>query len=362
MRIKVLSIALVATMGLYSCDDSEETPVGDFTAVEAEANLTNLSDELEQDIVEIAQNGGTEALADLSSLLVDQDLFSGRATVENATVKIILHENLRRFKSIFVPKKSVNLGRTEDDEFDFQANWGVYNWVPEAENFEKSSESAEMIIINFPLEGSQTNNTTLRLVEFEEQAFQEEDGTHYSPSRLVADLTVDGVEEVSLDFDVTYNTEEAPLEADIELFVKPFTFTASLKPVSASADVVTLGAQRGETQIINIIGNVEFFNAEKEGVKNLDGSVSYRSYSIAGDIDGAGLESEDVVDPNDYINLILKKDNRKIGDIVLVEELVDGYDEYVPYVQFSDGTQKLLEDVLQPAIDEIEEIVMSLEG
>jgi len=48
-------------------------------------------------------------------------------------------------------------------------------------------------------------------------------------------------------------------------------------------------------------------------------------------------------------------DGDKVGEIVLIlEEIEEGYDDYVPYIILNDGSEVALEEVLEPILEEIE--------
>jgi len=54
--------------------------------------------------------------------------------------------------------------------------------------------------------------------------------------------------------------------------------------------------------------------------------------------------------------LTLSGENKEIGNIVFETEIVDGFEETAPYIEYTDGTKENLEDVLQPVIDELDTI------
>ena len=109
----------------------------------------------------------------------------------------------------------------------------------------------------------------------------------------------------------------------------------------------------GET-IVGVDVDVEFETGEKEDVSFVEGFVQYYNLKIAGNMDVPTVEEEENGDINDFVNLELLLDDEKVGDIVFEEDLA--------YVVYADGSKELLEEIIQPVIDDIEELFEDFEG
>jgi len=165
MKYRILTIFLIL-IASFSCNDNEE--LGILTPEAAKTLIAEEAQAIHNDIVGIVQTEGAEALTDLMDLTDLADPFNGRSSLNRSETNKLLKEKFLQFKSIFIPKGSVNLRTDEHDGFDFEANWGSYEWLPMEEDFIKTSSEGEMIIIRFPTEGSPTNNAELRITGYNE--------------------------------------------------------------------------------------------------------------------------------------------------------------------------------------------------
>lgn len=223
-------------------------------------------------------------------------------------------------------------------------------------------EGGNIIVINFPQEGSSENNISLRITEFSEEQFQDEFDTYYMPTAIAADLSIDNVEQITLDFNAAYNTNGDPVSASVSLFLNPYTFSVAFddtqtKNVNGSASI-----KKDQETIVATALKVDFLTQQKEEIDVIEGFVQYRTIKIQGDVDVNGIENAENPDPNDFVTLALFDGTNKIGDIIFETEMVDGFEEDVPYVKYADGTKAKLEDVLKPVIDEIENFEAEVEG
>jgi len=118
--------------------------------------------------------------------------------------------------------------------------------------------------------------------------------------------------------------------------------------------------QKNDNIIVSVSVEVIFANQEKEDVSVFEGFVQYLDLKISGRINVAGLEEIDNLgagDPNEFIDLKLTIGSQVAGNIILVEEVDDSFPEeteWVPYVEYSDGSRERLEDILEETIIELE--------
>ncbi|MEM9391382.1 MAG: hypothetical protein AAGA02_12965 [Bacteroidota bacterium] len=361
MKNSIVYSFLVLCLVLSSCgdDDGGNSPL---SIEDAKASMDNMAADMTTDVVNVVQSEGVEALDELFNLLDLNDPFGGRlAEMDQNEKRKWLKERAMLFKTIFIPTKSINFNRVKDSDFDFDGNKGIYNWNPLTEEFEKSEEASDFIIINFPSEGSETNNVALRITNYaEESIVEEEDGfvnEYYAITELNADLSVDGTTQVSVDLLVDYNDSGDPVSLNGSLFVNPYTFTVTFNDTQATVSTLTASITEGSNVITSADLTVTFETSDKEELIAVSGFVQYLNIKLQGSIDVTGADDEgDDFDINEFISLELFDGDNKIGDIVLVyEDDVDGYEEEVIYVEYADGSKERLEDILQPVIDEFED-------
>lgn len=360
-----MMLAVLFAAVLVSCD--EDTPMDDggveepaeLTAEAAKASIEAMSTDMEADLVEMVESDGVDALTELLDLVSEGDLFSGRVD-PNMASKEIIASRLKGFKNAFIP---VSTDLMEDDGFVLADNYGVYEYNAALDDFEQVSEGGNNMTINFPTEGSATNNASLILSVYEEISIETiEDGYTYVesyPSSLEASLSIDDVELVSLDLKASYSADGFPLSANIALELTPFIYTVAFEDSETLSSSGSINVTKDGGKIIGTSVAVEFLSAEKEEPSTITGEVYYLTTSIRGNIDLSSIDSEDdVVDLNDLINIELYSGESKIGDIV-VEETED---ELLVDVQYADGTTESLEDLLSPVLDELEDFICELEG
>jgi len=369
MKSKMILSCLLSALIVTSCGDSDSDEPRVLTKEQAQATLNSMSSDATADIIEITQSEGFTALTKFFDLSSTSNLFGARIERDSKSIKSIFISRVRQFKQVFIPGNSVSALDNHDSAFDFQAHWGVYEYNPDTGEFEKTSENVEMIVVKFPTEGSQVNNATLRITAYEEELIIEMiDGVvvdeYYSPTVIRADLTVDEVLLVDLDLQLSYSSNGDPVSGNISLFLNPFRFSLIFDDSQSTVASLSASILKGEETIAAVELTVTFVNQEKEDVEKLEGFIQYRDVKLQGSIDVLGLEALEEGnidgDPNDFINLALFIGADKIGDIVLVEEVIDGVEEIVLYVEFADGSRERLEDILEQVIMELDVALMDI--
>lgn len=352
---------LIIGLAFTSCDKHEDT--SQLSKDDAKAAIDDFSATTVNDLQELSGSAGVQAIQDLSSLTTLDDPF-GRIGTEKKDIKAFFQKKGKEFKSIFVPGKAIHGGRAQADTlntpFDYQANLGVYAWNPllgmEGE-FERTANS-NIIKIQFPTEGSSTNNAELQLSAYEEVELYnaEWDEVSYQPTLITAALLVDGVQAASLDYDASWDGTGFPVTIKVILVVNDFTMSVSFDDTGSTSTTVSTSLLHNDETIVASSVTIQYSDASKssESLSLVEGFVQFKNLKVQGNIDvKASDETEDL---NSVIHLSLFKDNSKVGDIVFVDE--NG--AYIAYIQYADGTQEKLETVLQPVIDEVDALVDGL--
>lgn len=359
MYLKILLFVSFSII-LFSCDPDDGPEL--LAPEDAKTAIVENSNNLSTDIIGIFQSEGADALKDLINLTNSMDPFNGRSSLNRTETNKLLMEKSSQFKSIFIPKESVNLRTDQHGGFDFELNWGVYEWV--IDGFIKTSDEGSMIIIRFPTEGSQTNNAELRITGYEETLITYDDNGFpfegYYPTLITADLSVDGNLMVDLNFEVAYNQIGSPEEANIYLLINPYKFQLTFNGPNNQSANLSASISKHNDIIASVNLDVVFVDQENDEISVLEGFVQYLDVKISGKIDVEGLVEIDemgVGNPNEFIDLKLSIGSQVAGTIILVEEAdVDFPDEtyWVPFVEYSDGSKENLLDVLEESIIELE--------
>lgn len=357
---KLLSLgALALILGISACNNDDES--GLASKKEAKANIAEFNASGSAQLQELANAEGLAGAKDFFNLTEADDPF-GRMATDKRKLKDFLHQKGRSFRSVFESKNTA--GRTQNNEpFNYEGHKGVYEWNPQTEMFEKTGAS-NIIQIKFPTEGSSTNNAELKITKYSDvEVYDPEFNEYwYEPTELNAYLLVDNEEVASLEFVIEWHETGFPLTADIEASVHPFTATLTFDVTSATKSSATSSLRKGDTVLFSASVTVSYSDASKseESISDVEGHVQFMDLKLQGNIDVEAADASQDGDPNDYVHLSLHYKNRKIGDIVFVNERVDGFEEWVAYIQYADGSKEKLEDVLQPVVDELEALTEGL--
>jgi hypothetical protein len=360
---KLLLIPVFALIaGLSGCDN-EDGP-SSLSKTDAKAKISEFNATATQDLQALADAEGVKALASLSDLTTFDDPF-GRARTDQKKLRAFLRKKGSQFKSIF--SENTTSGRVKGSEpFDFNGNKGVYEWNSVDEVFVKTGTS-NIIVIKFPAEGSETNNAELQLSAYEEVQFYDAEWEEYSyePSLIDASVLVDGTEVASLNVDIDWDDNGFPLSGELTATVVPFTATVSFDVSGSTKNTLSASLTKNTETLFATSISVLYSSATKseETLKSIDGFVQLKNLKLDGSINVADMDAvQGEIDLNDFVKLALYSDGKKLGDIVFVTEEVDGFQEDVAYLKYSDGTKEKLETVLQPVIDELDQLSADLNG
>lgn len=349
------TLLIVLGLALFSCNDDNKEEVA--TPEEAKASMDQMAVEMEDDLVQMVNNEGVDALTQLLDLVSESDPFAGRVKPESKSREIIA-QRIKSVKAIFIPASArIN----EDDRFVFEDELGVYDYNFELQDFEQVQQGGDKIQINFPAAESTTNNATLNITAYTDVAITDEfDGwVSYYPTVIKANLSIDGETLVVLDMTADYSADGFPEEAEISLTLADFEYALSFSDAAATKSTVSFAVNKASDKIIGTSVSVVYESADKEFIKLVEGEVSYRDLKIKGKLDYSNIDEEaETFDMNDFLDLAIYDGSTKLGDIVFEE----GEWETIPYIQYSDGSKEPLEDLLAPVIEELEDFIMELEG
>jgi hypothetical protein len=357
---KLLSLAALALIvGFLSSCSKDDDNGNQLSRNDAKAKLDALNDETTADLEDLADADGFTALRSLFDLTELDDPFAGRTTSDKQKIRNYFRKKGNELRTIFIKKTDSN-GRINNEEpFDFNAHKGVYVWDFQNEVFVKTGAST-IIKILFPTEGSTTNNAELQITAYTEVEFYDSEWQeiYYEPQVIQASLKVAAEEVASLDLNIDWDEDGFPLAADITVELVPYTGNLSFDVSASTSSTVSAFVKKGTETLIATSVTVNYSNSTKseESIETIEGYVQVKDVKLQGEVDVDGMDHSSNGDPNDYVHLALYSDNVKLGDIIFVEEEVDGYDEWVPYLQYADGSKEALEDILEPIVDQLEDL------
>jgi hypothetical protein len=344
--MKKLFLLFLAVGLMVACSKDDESK--DLSPQQAENALNDMATDMTGDIEDLLQSEGGLALNDLITLLFTAEFNDDDVIIVGDPLrKDSWLESARQMGEILGKKPIQRVGGDVEEEFPS----GQYDWDAENEEFvQDKNVNTNDLILNFPTTGSNTNNATFTLSDLEFSEFD-------LPTAIEAEIVVDGVTVMSVDFSLSLSNEGYPDGISLNLFLKPFEFqlTANL---SGNNESLFFSLNNANELIAEI--DLEVTSGNDEFLTSVSGSITYRSVSLRGSANLADMEAafDAGTDPNEHHDLAIFVRNKFAGDIVLVEETEDGDSYYVPYIEFKDGTRKSLEDFLAPVIEALEDSFM----
>ncbi|MEQ9008110.1 MAG: hypothetical protein RLP12_09520, partial [Ekhidna sp.] len=199
---KLLALLMLALVFVTGCQNDDSGDPAVLTAKEASAKIVSAGEDAAADIVSIVDSEGVTALTAFAELFSDFDQFSAR-TADKSWVKA----KFEIISNYFVYGPA---GRVNNDEFSFDEIKGVHTWNFDIEAFERTGDS-EFFIVNFPSEGSTTNNAELKItdLQFITITTSDEWGTYEDdyPTVIEGTLKVDGETFISLSASADWSSE-----------------------------------------------------------------------------------------------------------------------------------------------------------
>jgi hypothetical protein len=348
---KLLALLVLALVFVTGCKNDDSGEVTDLTTKEASDKIVSSGQDAAADVVSMVESEGVTALIAFADLFSDFDQFTAR-TADRSWVK----SKLEIISNYFVYGPA---GRVNNDEFAFDDIKGVHSWNFELEMFEKTDDS-EFFIVNFPSEGSTTNNAELKITDLQFITITETDewGTYEDdyPTAIEGTLKVDGETFISLSASADWSSEGFPEKASIDLMVSPFTFLLDFDDTNTLTSTASASISKSGETLVGVSVLLTFETADKEEPTDIDGHVQYGSVKLKGSVDIAGYEANEYdandepnpnFDANDYVDLEVLIDDVKVGDIIFIDD--------VAYIAYNDGTKEILEEILEEVIEDIED-------
>ncbi|MFZ6013394.1 MAG: hypothetical protein ACOYXT_23835 [Bacteroidota bacterium] len=360
LRLLPLAIFFVV-LTLTSCNKDENNGL---SKTDATTEINEFNTSAAQDLQALTDADGLQALKEFFQLADTDDPFSRIGGHDRKSIKVFFRNKGKEFRSVFATQKAV-AGRTQGDEpFDYSAHKGLYAWNASLQKFELVGQS-DIIRIQFPTEGSPTNNAELKLSAYSEvEIFDEEfEESYYQPSVLKASLLVNQVQLASIDLNIQWHDSGIPITADIIVFVKPFTAILSFDDSNTSSSSLSVSLVRDLETIAAVSVTAKYKNSTKTApnLTAIEGFVQLKNLKLAGSINISGMDASLDGDPNKYVHLALYSDGKKVGDIIFINENVNGFPEFVAYLRYSDGSKEKLENVFEPVMEELEELTEGLD-
>jgi hypothetical protein len=360
MKKLITMMLMMASVFFFACSEDEDKKL---SPEEAKAELNSMTDDMSVKLDEMKNAEGFKAIEALNNM---PDPFV--ETMSSGKTTII--QNIKKYTLPLFDKTKV---KSIEGNFDFEYWWGTYTWDQEHQMWtvvfdDPAVTTDDKIVIIFPADEANMNNdnATITILAYEEVELSVDGYYYYEPVDIEANIVVDGIELVGIDFAANWGSQGELEMLDVEVFVLPFTFSINFNIASVSGDIDFEILYNSES-LFSIGLDATFADATMEMPINIHGYIQYLSVKFDIDIDVQNitdLVAQVQANPTMYTQeQMLEMLNNEIDAVVLVngvkaadiEMEIDALtDEPYPVFVYTDGTS-------EPAQPYLEEFVLSLE-
>ncbi|HAF31241.1 MAG TPA: hypothetical protein DCG75_19555 [Bacteroidales bacterium] len=360
MKKLITMMLMMASVFFFACSEDEDKKL---SPEEAKAELNSMTDDMSVKLDEMKNAEGFKAIEALNNM---PDPFV--ETMSSGKTTII--QNIKKYTLPLFDKTKV---KSIEGNFDFEYWWGTYTWDQEHQMWtvvfdDPAVTTDDKIVIIFPADEANmnNNNATITILAYEEVELSVDGYYYYEPIDIEANIVVDGIELVGIDFAANWGSQGELEMLDVEVFVLPFTFSINFNIASVSGDIDFEILYNSES-LFSIGLDATFADATMEMPINIHGYIQYLSVKFDIDIDVQNitdLVAQVQANPTMYTQeQMLEMLNNEIDAVVLVngvkaadiEMEIDALtDEPYPVFVYTDGTS-------EPAQPYLEEFVLSLE-
>lgn len=282
MKRTILSLIVIASIfAFYSCNSDKKA------TEDAKETINGAISEMDDDLAGLSETQGMKSMEGFNACADVEDPFGG--SVKSAGDSDLSPSE--RIKQAFLPnlKKSV-----KSTSFNFTSKVGKYTWNATTQGWDiQQNNPADKIIVEFPSEGqtSSDNDAIFTVSKYEETSFVDGYITEYQPTEIAADLKLDGVDVITIDYSAEYNTEGTPTSLSASVEMSPYSFSASMVDNGANAEADADISLSGST-IFGAGINATFTDDTKEEPTKFDGYLTYRKIKLKGDVDLVELQND----------------------------------------------------------------------
>jgi hypothetical protein len=340
---RFLLFGIIVSMAVFTACEKDETE--ELSYEEGKEALNNLDSQMASDLDMMAESEGMAAIGTLNGM--EDPFTSGKSNANTAVIK-----NIAKFALPI--QKQKELKSTASVAFNFDDWVGTYTWDNSVERWDIDwGNPSDQIVIIFPADSTNMadNNATLVIYDYEEVAVTTDGYTEYLPTKLEADLSIDGTKYVDVNMTGQWDDQGEPTSLDMSVFLKPFTFSGQLSSSSSDASI-DLAIDYNDEQIFST-GLSATYSGTMEEPDVIDGYIQYRKIKVEANINAGNLNQlfedlesgesqydtvekiEDAI--NDEIDAKILSDGKKVATI---EIRLDEQEGYMVVLVFNDGTEE----------------------
>ena len=351
----IAMMLMLASVFFIACDKDDE----ELSPTDAKAALEELNTDMSFYFDEMQDAEGMKAMEALMGM---PDPFEGDLKSTGHSSVLVNMQKLIDPASYDRTKMALEGGLFPFD--DYKGYKYVYKSEP-YEYFDAEAIPQDYIIIEFPTEGSTSNDATITIYNYDE-VMKDED---YYPTELSANLVIGTIEYISIDFSASWKTNGEPESLSVEVYLNPFTFGGTFSNLGTSASVnfeidyketlifaagvgATFESTNWDNPPLNINGYVQLLNVKVQANANFKNIVAIIESVDDGTSSATDFE-ELVAQINAQFDAYVAVDGTKAADIVLVWDEIAGQPDVM--FEFSDGS-------LEPALPYFEDFGEDIES
>lgn len=353
MRRITFSLMLLSCLLVLSCNNDENNNDDDNIITTVAQDKENINATFENTI---------EIITEMRDGDFVQSLFSFINLDNGDVLDAAWLEELSSGLDVVITQDPFN----SDGHFMYSTLAGIYTWNISSKTWSKTSGSE--IVFKFPAtENSTSNNFEFAFLKYSDASFTVNNDLIYLPTEVEASLKKDNIAIMTLDASITYNPSGFPVPtiANIELFLKPTTFSLTFKRLTdtqfeSQLDITSSNYSTSIYGKVSIAHN-DYLNLMDDDFNNIQISFTRDKLNISGSWDiktYMSLSSPTTDQINSTLNLVVNYNDQKIGDL----KFKDVGNETMLYIYYKDETSENMSIYYEPFISDFEAAFSSYFG
>lgn len=353
-----LMVGLLAVSFLSSCkkDKTEDTSTPTETTVKQDQdNIIATSTTVADDVVGVINTQAVEAGTSLGSFMNKSSAFGKKGDIKDQVETRLRMVMYSTKDALHIGNRSFAKTMVGTDPLDFNSKTGTYTWNNQTQGWDSVKTPTDKVVIIFPADTNKptVNNATLTVSAYSETLVD----SNYMPTHFVSNLTVDGTEFANLNYTGTFNADGIPVSINLNLFVKPYTFTVLFNNQTTTVTADVKLTKDGQT-VIGVNGTLAFVDATQKNIKTIDATIQLNKLSVTGSVNVAAMDAiqdPTAADANNNIKVAISYDGKKAGDVVFEDDSTASGNGPLVLIKFKDGSKQKAEDFFANVIKKVED-------
>lgn len=352
MKINRL-LFIIVCLGLLALSSCHKDPP-QVSPAQAKSSLTATNQDLSSEVSSLSLTSGYAALKSFSSLTNTSSPFGRVKSFGWLGARSQFHAGTIAIRKMIFTA-SANERVQGDQPFDYASKKGVYAWDPNKNSWTKTG-SSDIIKIQYPTQGSATNNAEFWLTSYTE--ISTPNGAEaYSPTNVQASTYVDGTKQSELKLNVAYGSDDQPETESLDLFINPYTISFSFDNAKSNSISLSFSFSKSGKALISTSLTASYpAGASKlsgDPPTGLTGFVQLMTVRFNITIDGNKAATSS--DLNDFIHIAVIINGASAGNVVFVTDNQTG--EQKAFIQYIDNTRQSLDDLFTDLSTQLKAIV-----